>query len=95
MPHGFLTTLGRTIICHYAYANNAHLTPLISFKFILLVGFDQCYMSLGRMLIKPHMCHFTYATHVYVSKTCVNQACFIKFYLRFMSFKPSLFHSKA
>jgi hypothetical protein len=31
------------------------------------------------MLIKPHMCHFTYVTHVYVIRACVNEACFTKF----------------
>jgi hypothetical protein len=31
------------------------------------------------MLIKLHMCHLTYVTHVYVIKAHVNQARFIKF----------------
>jgi hypothetical protein len=31
------------------------------------------------MLIKPHMCHFTYVTHVYVIRACVNETCFTKF----------------
>jgi hypothetical protein len=61
-----------------AYANKAHLTPPMSLKFILSLGFDQCYMSLKHMLIKAHMCHFTYVTYVYVLKACVNQTCFIK-----------------
>jgi hypothetical protein len=62
-----------------AYANKAHLTPPMSFKFILSLGFDQCYMSLKRMPIKPHMCHLTYVIHVYVIRACVNQTHFIKF----------------
>jgi hypothetical protein len=36
-------------------------------------------MSLGRMPIKPHMFHLTYAIHVYVIRACVNQARFTKF----------------
>jgi len=36
-------------------------------------------MSLGRMLIKLHMCHLTYVTHVYVIRACANQARFTKF----------------
>jgi hypothetical protein len=64
-----------------AYANKAHLTPPMSLKFILSLGFDQCYMSLGRMLIKPHMCHITYAIHIYVIRAGVNQAHFTKFIL--------------
>ncbi len=51
----------------------------MSLKFILSLEVDQCYMSLGRMRIKPYMCHFTYVIHVYVIKACVNQACFTKF----------------
>jgi hypothetical protein len=62
-----------------AYANNAHLTPTMSLKFILSLGFDQCYMSIGCMPIKPHMCPLTYVTHVYVIKVRVNQAHFTKF----------------
>jgi hypothetical protein len=62
-----------------AYANNAHFTPPMSLKLILSLGFDQCYMSLGRMPLKPHMCHFTYVAHVYVIKAYVNQARFTKF----------------
>jgi hypothetical protein len=42
-------------------------------------------MSLGHMPIKPHMCNFTYVTHAYVIRACVNQAHFIKFI-------SSLFH---
>jgi hypothetical protein len=62
-----------------ACANNAHLTPLISLKFILSLGFDQCYMTIRHMPIKPHMCNLTYVIHVYVIRACVNQACFTKF----------------
>jgi hypothetical protein len=89
MPYGFPNSLGHIVICHSGLCQ--HLTPPMSLKFILSLGFDQCYMSLRCMPIKPHMCHFTYVIHVYVIKACVNQACFI----RFMSLKPSLFHSKA
>jgi hypothetical protein len=64
-----------------AYANKARFTPPWSLKFILSLGFDQCYMSLGCMPIKPHMCHFTYATHVYIIRASVNQAHFTKFIL--------------
>jgi hypothetical protein len=64
-----------------AYANKAHLTPPMSLKFILSLGFDQCYMSLGRMLIKLHMCHFACAIHVYVIRAGVNQTHFTKFIL--------------
>jgi hypothetical protein len=64
-----------------ACANKAHLTPPMSLKFIFSLGFDQCYMSLGHMPIKPHMCHFTYVIHVYVIMACVNQAHFTKFIL--------------
>jgi hypothetical protein len=71
-----------------AYANKAHLTPPMSLKFILSLGFDQCYMSLGHMPIKHHMCHLTYVAHFYVIKAYVNQTCFIKFI-------SSLFHFKA
>jgi hypothetical protein len=62
-----------------AYANKAHLIPPMSLKFIFSFGFDQCYMSLGRMPIKPHMGHLTYVTHVYVIRACVNHAPFTKF----------------
>jgi hypothetical protein len=62
-----------------AYANNAHLTPPMSLKFILSLGFEQCYMSLGHMPIKPYMWPLTYVTHVYVIRACVNQARFTKF----------------
>jgi hypothetical protein len=33
------------------------------------------------MLLRPHMCHFTYAIHVYVIRASVNQAHFTKFIL--------------
>jgi hypothetical protein len=33
------------------------------------------------MLIKPHMCHITYAIHIYVIRDGVNQARFTKFIL--------------
>jgi hypothetical protein len=62
-----------------AYANNTHLIPPMSLKFILSLGFDQCYMSLGRVPIKPHMFHLAYVTHVYVIRACVKQAHFTKF----------------
>jgi hypothetical protein len=79
MPHGFPTTFGLIVYVIMAYANNAHLTPPISFKFILSLGFDQCYIPLRHMPIKPHMCHLTYVIHVYVIGACVNQTCFTKF----------------
>jgi hypothetical protein len=80
MLHGFPTTFGLIVYVIMAYyANNAHFTPPISFKFILSLGFDQCYMSLMHMPIKPHMCHLIYVIHVYVIGACVNQACFTKF----------------
>jgi len=64
-----------------AYANNAHLTPPMSLKFILSFGLDHCYMSLGCIPIKPHMFHLTYVTHVYVIRAWVNQTRFTKFIL--------------
>jgi hypothetical protein len=53
----------------------------MSLKFLLSFGFDQCYMSLGHMPIKPHMRQFTYVIHVYVIRACVNQTHFTKFIL--------------
>jgi hypothetical protein len=81
MPYGFPTTLGHIVICHYGLCQ--HLTPPMSFKFILSLGFDRCYMSLGCIPIKPHMCHFTYVIHVYVIKFILglchlNQVYFIQ-----------------
>jgi hypothetical protein len=46
----FLLHLGLIVICHYGLQQ--HLTLPMSFKFILSLGFDQCYMSLGLVLIK-------------------------------------------
>jgi hypothetical protein len=90
---GFLLHYGLLKYVIMAYANNTNLTPPMSFKFILSIGFDKCYMSIGLMLIKLHICHFTYVIHVYVIRACVNNAHFTKFISGLCHLKPSLFHS--